>query len=522
MHIYDRPICVFLDGFDEHLDANDDVTQLLCLVQKLAQAENTVFCLSSRPEPSLQKQLAVYARLRLQDLTWVDLTWYAEGHLLSGYLEVPKGKPGYEKFDVVGRLVDKAEGVFLWLTLAIKKINKGFTIGDDFDTIQKRIEYLPAELHNLYRDMWEKACGNNPEECRSFAALYFELVMLDSEMDTYPSKFGVLDMMLASTSITEIMLGSCKTLPRPPSADILLKQCQETERRVAVYCAGLLELAPSDEYWISENWHGGDYDQLLPFTGHRRHFRFIHRTASDFLLDTAEGQSILIHCSLLEFDLHIQLNIAFLARSCLIFPRVRDGVESQTPSSNSVSHVLGELRSLRRKFEGSTDWNIKQWNQLLLHCERLSKARRLYMQHESGKARVCEGYDFLPEAASFSFIDYVHSRLLFETCGVTSFMLREYKYSLISDQQQSTLVRELLKAGADPRLRGPLRNSVEGSVLKEPSYSSITLYMYRVLFQYSQPKDDNSAILCVVDALLAHGLSDTDLIGLPLNIDPSS
>lgn len=514
MRVYDRPICVFLDGIDEYMDTNDSVIELLSLVHQLAQAKNAKFCLSSRPDPLLLQRLTVYAQLRLQDLTQEDLTLYAEGHLLPGTLERLR-KSSKEGTNIVASLVHKAEGVFLWLCLAIKNINKGYTLGDDFDTIEKRIDSLPSELHSLYRDMWEKACADDPQECRRFAALYFRLVIHYSGPRDSKLSCGVLELMLASTEIADMLLGSSRTLPRPPPANSLINQCQETQRKVAVYCAGLLEVITCNGYVADmESWHGGEYEQLLPFVGENTSLRFIHRTASDFLLDTTEGRNILAHCTLSGFDLEIRLTNAQLAKSCLF-------EWYDLPDETPLSPFLW-LRNIRSDFEGSIGWDTGKWNQLISHCKRLSDSQRLFAWSNTFEVRPCLGHDFLLAAAAHRLDHYVHSalqedkldgetksRILVETCqGPVWEDFIPYSES----------VRKLLEAGADPRWRKHRRF---GDPPKQLLRSPIASYLNQMGSLHRDSRYEALEVLHTLDSFLAHGSSVRDQIGFCL-VDSST
>lgn len=518
MRNYDSPICLFLDGIDEFLDANDDVMELLRLIHQLAEAKNTKFCLSSRPEPLLQKHLSNYAQLRLQDLTKEDLTLYAEGHLDPQVLRLSRGLNYY---DIVEQLVHKAQGVFLWLYLAIRSINIRHKLGDDLKTIMQRIDSLPAELHHLYRDMWQKSCAGDPRECSRLAALYFKLVMHYPKSFRYEFgssfryhfRFGVLELMLASTSLADTLLGNGKTLPKPPPAKNLLEQCKETERRVNVYCAGLLELVPDEniDRVVVESWYGGEYDQLAPFTGERWSLQFIHRTATDFLLDTNEGHSIMSHCSSSEFELATLLMNAWLARACLIFCYI-------PPLEKSLHRLLSNLHSIHREFQTSVTWDGRRWNQLVSHCQRLSNARRLYMTDED-RVRLCMGHDFLLATTSHGLTDYVHSALNKDNIDAdTKFetLLAACLTRRANLEKKSSLVKRLLKAGADPRRRGYVRIiSARSNVFgKHMSYSPMTAYLRDVLTVERGARgvdhDDTSAALDTITALFAHGSSGSD------------
>lgn len=201
---YDRPLCVFLDGLDE-VDPKDGVISLLHFIDKLSRCSNTKICLSSRPEPLLQTRLSNYPRLRLQDLNRGDLQLYARDHVmfLDDHIAEHDGDP-------VVSLIDKAEGVFLWLVLATKSINKGVEYGDATATFQERIDRLPGDLISLYKDMWKRACEDDPLVYRQTAALYFKLLLAHRSDDFgfryFFDDLELIILMLSATSTADQIL----------------------------------------------------------------------------------------------------------------------------------------------------------------------------------------------------------------------------------------------------------------------------------------------------------------------------
>jgi hypothetical protein len=54
---------------------------------------------------------------------------------------------------LVQRLVDKASGVFLWVSLVVKYILKGLSNRDSIAILMRRLEYVPPDLEHLYGHM---------------------------------------------------------------------------------------------------------------------------------------------------------------------------------------------------------------------------------------------------------------------------------------------------------------------------------------------------------------------------------
>ncbi|KAF7547599.1 hypothetical protein G7Z17_g7633 [Cylindrodendrum hubeiense] len=131
---YERSICMFIDGLDE-IHPSDGVVQLLSVVDLFSQHGNVKICLSSRPEPLILKRLQIHPQLRIQDLTKSDLESYARDNLGTS-LQRDTGFSDETVRKLLNRIVSKAEGVFLWLCLAIKDVSRGIDYGDSIEEIE--------------------------------------------------------------------------------------------------------------------------------------------------------------------------------------------------------------------------------------------------------------------------------------------------------------------------------------------------------------------------------------------------
>ncbi|KAH7129442.1 hypothetical protein B0J13DRAFT_482752, partial [Dactylonectria estremocensis] len=314
---YDRPICLFLDGLDE-VSPSDGVAQLLSVIQQLSQYGNIKMCLSSRPEPLLSKRLQSNPHLRIQDLTCVDLEVYARDNL-SMPLQNDTGFHDEKVHELLSFLVSKAEGVFLWLCLAIKSVSRGIEYGDSMDEIELRISSLSGDLKALYEDMWDRA-NEDLRIYRHESATIFRLMLeMENFQGCYSTGLTTMELLLASTAMaTEVLKHD--NLAIPP--DEMLRRCQKMEQNVMIRCAGLLDIGPINSGYISVEPHDGAYKILVPYAAPERTVRFIHRTAYDFLRDSPKGQEILGHDTSSCVDLQYRICTGILA-SCQIFASTR-------------------------------------------------------------------------------------------------------------------------------------------------------------------------------------------------------
>lgn len=397
---YERPICIFIDGLDE-VDPADGPLELLDLVEQF-RYPNMKLCLASRPEPLLQGRLSACPHLRLQDLTRADLDRYARNHIkLTGAIDdedtVNSSWSSDAAWHPIDSIVVKAEGVFLWLVLAIKSVNKGFTLGDTPSMIRERIACLPGDLTKLYKDMWNRACEDSPEAYRQIAALYFRLLLFETPQLEWAGikRLSVLQLMLASTSIADKLLDAierpCDLVPERR----MLKECSEVERNLESYGFGLFEICQESSQKRVVGWYGSQYSKLWSCYG-RRSPLFIHRTARDFLLDTVDGKAILSHESSSESSILSQCIKAHLATSQLY---VETEPRRPTPLrvvANYAETYTALLHLTHEKFSSCDP----KFARTVFYFERLCSSGQLLSGTDGDEARFCGGVDFLKVAGS--------------------------------------------------------------------------------------------------------------------------
>ncbi|KAK3368635.1 hypothetical protein B0H63DRAFT_78756 [Podospora didyma] len=221
-------VCIFIDGLDE-ISPKDGATELLQLVQTMRNLPNTKLCVSSRRQPQLQHHLGQHPMLRLQDLTAKDIFKVSRASL-----RLPTaGDKDWAL--VINHIVDKSDGVFLWVRLVLKSVQSGIDNGDTFEEVQSRLDAFPSDLNGLYKDMWQRL-NEDQHVYRQSAALYFKLVLTALDECVF-----AIHQTLSFTELTAAFHDDLLSRDAPPSADVLRQKCEATVTQVGIRCAGLLE-----------------------------------------------------------------------------------------------------------------------------------------------------------------------------------------------------------------------------------------------------------------------------------------
>ncbi|KAF5628900.1 hypothetical protein F52700_7993 [Fusarium sp. NRRL 52700] len=346
-----QPICIFVDGLDEISD-KDGYEALLSVIQRLTTCRGVKVCVSSRPEPDLVRMLENIGvqNLRLDDLTKPEMAVY----LRKEFEKLPKERSADLPLkEFTETLLEKAQGVFLWLALASKSVMNGILNGDDRGLISKRLKELPEELESLYQKMWERLNGNN-RVYRETAARYFRFVIAEGWRTGLRKRGQYFEVINEPNLVQLSLVGKAEFLPEANEMDLseLNNLCAATERDIQTRCAGMLQVGRDS---VLGQW---DFpDEMVPLM---RPVQFIHRTAHDFLVDTEHGQSILKHGSsesaLVDGDLKLlkcRLNLANtyyrefgVVSDCLDAIGDCNRLNAKGVSPEAILAILGTIKEL--------------------------------------------------------------------------------------------------------------------------------------------------------------------------------
>lgn len=153
----DISICLFVDGLDEYDDnsqglSHRDLAQML--LKWVTQSSGRVkLCVSSREWIEFDV-FSKTQKITLQNLTRRDMTIFVRDRLgdLSRFAAFEEAD--YQRcLDLKEKLVSKADGVFLWIALVVRSLEKGIIRGDSLDKLNQRVEEIPPDMRGLLLEL---------------------------------------------------------------------------------------------------------------------------------------------------------------------------------------------------------------------------------------------------------------------------------------------------------------------------------------------------------------------------------
>lgn len=323
-------ICMFIDGLDEYEGSSDIVIQL---ITDLANQTHVKVCVSSRPLLAFEKAFSGQPSLRLQDLTYDSIREFAEVKLSKPIKERfsldQRGR--YRAAELLESIVERADGVFLWATIAIRDLREGLRDSANMDELAQIIESLPSKLEDLFIHMLK-----NIKPAYQRCALQFLQIVLYSTFDTDGSSRFQFD--LCTLHFSHSQWGSRDTpfVYEEIATSKLVAACRLLKTRLLSHTAGLLELRPIEFHWHYYNPIYATNREPDPILMTEIHF--LHRTVRDFLLDNAEAKSLLACDGLTRAQVHLSIARGILAQLAH-FSRGHDKI-IETGWLNPVYHAI--------------------------------------------------------------------------------------------------------------------------------------------------------------------------------------
>lgn len=250
-------ILVLVDGLDE-FEGNNQQRQTNCdLLKRLSRYENVKVCVSSRPWNVYQDSFGTYPTLTLELLTRQDIQNYVE-HVFRANHHYQKRlmSDPVTANEMAQTVVDRANGVFLWVRLVVRSLVEGLEHGDNVHHLLRRVRELPGDLEDYFHLMLSRLEQCHLEE----ASQMFEFALLE-------------DMLLLNYCFM-YEVGDPEATPatvRVLTEQEIIHELNITKRRINARCMGLLEHHEPDAD-----------DSLLGGT-----VSFLHRTAKDFIASPA-------------------------------------------------------------------------------------------------------------------------------------------------------------------------------------------------------------------------------------------
>jgi hypothetical protein len=219
--------CFIIDGLDEF---EGDHLEMIELFRRIGSSPRMKICVSSRPLNVYQKGFESLPGLRLQDFTKADIRFFVEEKLGDNIdlLNLMQKHPERCRL-LAEKIVSKASGVFLWVTLVVKSLLNGLVNNDSMLDLEKRINLLPADLEDLYWHMLK----NIDDLYKPRSSRFFQIAV------TAQGPFDAIDFSFADEEDPNIAV-TAKI--QPMSQDEQVERIHQIGERLKSVCASLLEL----------------------------------------------------------------------------------------------------------------------------------------------------------------------------------------------------------------------------------------------------------------------------------------
>jgi hypothetical protein len=169
--------CFFIDGLDEYEETPQaDYKAMVELLHIWTQAslDNVKLCVSSREYNVFLNNFPAEKRIRLQDLTKMDMKRYVRAMLSD--LDAVKGKE-----DLVTEVLNRSDGIFLWVALVVKDLRERLEDGCSVPELRQELASLPQELRKFLSYLF----ASIRQSSRATAYLIFSMVY---KLDAYKFK----------------------------------------------------------------------------------------------------------------------------------------------------------------------------------------------------------------------------------------------------------------------------------------------------------------------------------------------
>ncbi|KAK3291573.1 uncharacterized protein B0H64DRAFT_295148, partial [Chaetomium fimeti] len=251
-------LAFFIDGLDEY---EGNLEKLVSFLKQLHHSHKVKLCVSSRPWNLFKDEFRTYPSLRMELLTKPDIEKYVHTRIGStpAFQEL-RALQSASVENLESQIIEKAEGVFLWVVLVVEKVIATARENNDLHEISRVFNSLPPGLEELYDSMRRRL---GPAH-RSRAATMYQLVFRWNEIASRP--FGALEFWMA------INCHNPSDLPACPLDDQVTEILPMLERRLAGATGGILQVLRVDTP-----------ERNLVRSSQATSVGFLHRTAFDWL-----------------------------------------------------------------------------------------------------------------------------------------------------------------------------------------------------------------------------------------------
>jgi energy-coupling factor transporter ATP-binding protein EcfA2 len=480
-HISTRAkLALFIDGLDEF---DGDCNALVSLIGECISWPIKI-CVSSRPWTEFENAFGEYPQLKMEDLTYNDMTRYimAKFGANSRFRTFQERQP--EVAIAISRSVTKkANGVFLWVNIVVSSLLAGIVSGDRIEDLESRLDLLPPEIQDLY----EKIIESIDPIYREHAAQLFKLKSTCTDTPSLQLLWYADEVKFLERAIDEV------------SGTVTVKEMEgrleDMRLRLVSRCKGLLEVHKHASPKPCRSSHKISPDEVAAYTGGT--VTYLHRTFSDFL-DRHEVQEKLDGFIVKTYDPNLRISAAYVALAKLWLRSMamdRNGDylfqiyaaqslwHAADAKESSTSETVQLLNHLRAKCAKSCKFSYKLFghryvDQMTDHCHPNPNQGFICLATVLGvgqyiKARTNEpGLMTTAQETNQGSLSRISRRIKSHSNAITTFLL---PLVYLPGHNNQSVIRALLEEGAKPNETVRMYNSQDDTAWEKLLANAILL-----------------------------------------------
>ena len=312
--------CLFIDGLDEYEGEHEELIQV---VKDLAGTSNVKLCIASRPWNVFENAFGKAENLKvyLQNVNKPDIQIYVKNKLEDRADFIALRGRDLQADVLIEELIEKAQGVFLWVFLVVRSLIRGLQNSDRISDMQRRLRSFPDDLDALfsrmlmsldpiYRTQAARAFQISLSACRPLSLLNYWYSDVEEENPNFALGMPV----------------------RHIRNDERRSRHEEIKKRLNGRCKGFLEstIEPGEESQFQNR------------------VDFLHRTVRDFLM-TKDMQDMLLKWIPTDLDADIVICKTSLAEI------KSSTIHSETLAKNgSISKLVADFFHSARQYHQRT------------------------------------------------------------------------------------------------------------------------------------------------------------------------
>jgi hypothetical protein len=144
----DVKFCIFIDGLDEYSGEHEDLIETISYLTQI----NVKLCVASRPWNVFEEAFGRNSNYKvyMQDLNKPDIVVYVRDKLQKRPEFKDLQANNIKVHEIVEEIVDKSQGVFLWVFLVVRSLVEGLRNRDRLSQLQQRLQAFPGDLEDFF------------------------------------------------------------------------------------------------------------------------------------------------------------------------------------------------------------------------------------------------------------------------------------------------------------------------------------------------------------------------------------